>query len=297
MNFNYRPRSIVCQNKKVTFRKLPLPLFFAALCLGQATWQTVVELPGVDWNGLTGAKKTAALRVMQAEGCTCGCSMKLAECRVKDPSCSVSRKLSASVVKQTGAGKDAAAIHAELVRIAGEPPSVLDEPVKINLAGDPMLGPANARITIVEWSDFQCPYCWKAVQQMKEIMRQMPTEVKVYFKQFPLDSHSQAASAAEASLAAQAQGKFWEMHDLLYVGFPDLSREKILGHAKQLNLDMKKFTSDWDSHKFKARVRAEEQEGEVAGVSGTPSFYFNGRKYNGPFDAATVVGVLKKELK
>ncbi len=278
-------------------RKLSLPLLFAALCLGQATWQIVTDPPGVDWNGLTGAKKAGALRVLQSESCTCGCSMKLAECRVKDPSCSTSRKLSAAVVKQTLAGKDSNAIHAELERIANEPPSVLDDPIKINLAGDPMLGPANARITIVEWSDFQCPYCWKAVQQLKEVMRQMPGEVKVYFKQFPLDIHSQAEAASEASLAAQAQGKFWEMHDLLYAGFPDLSREKILSHAKQLNLDMKKFTADWDSHKFKARVHAEEQEGEVAGVSGTPSFYFNGRKYNGAFDAQTVVALLKKEFK
>jgi protein-disulfide isomerase len=281
-----------------------LPLLFAAVCLGQATWQTVVDLPGVDWSGLTGAKKQSALRAMQTEQCTCGCSMKLAECRVKDPSCATSRKLCGAVVKQTAAGKDAVAIHAELVRIAGEPPSVLDEPVKINTAGDPMLGPANARITIVEFSDFECPYCWKAAQQVKEVVRQMPGQVKLYYKQFPLDIHSQAEYAAEASLAAQAQGKFWEMHDLLYAGFPQLYdgtpqvvHGRIRDYAKQLNLDLKRFDAEMAAHKYQARARAEEQEGEVAGVSGTPSFFFNGRKYNGPFDAATVVALLKKEMK
>jgi len=281
----------------VTFRKLSIPFLFAALCLGQATWQAVTDPPGVDWNGLTGARKQSALRILQTEECTCGCSMKLAECRVKDPSCGVSRKLAATVVKATAAGKDTAGIRADLERIANEPPAVLDDPVKINVAGDPMLGPANARITIVEFSDFQCPYCSKAVLQLKEVMRQMPNEVKVYYKQFPLDIHSEAESAAEAALAAQAQGKFWELHDLMYAGFPDLSRARILGYAKQINLNIPKFTADWDSHKFKARVEAEEQEGIVAGVSGTPSFYFNGRKYNGAFDAATVVAILRKEIK
>jgi protein-disulfide isomerase len=281
----------------VSFRRLILPLFTALLCLGQATWQTVTDLPGVDWKGLSPAKKQSALRIMQSEGCTCGCSMKVAECRVKDPSCGVSRKLAAAVVKETLEGKDAASIRADLKRLADEPPPVLDEPVTISTAGDPVIGPANARMTIVEFSDFQCPYCSKAVGEVKAVMRQMPKDVKVIFKQFPLESHSDAEFGAEASLAAQAQGKFWEMHDLIYAAFPKpLTRNLILSFAKQLNLNLPKFTADLDSHKFKARVQAEEQEGEVAGVAGTPTFFFNGKKYNGVFEASAVVPILKKEL-
>lgn len=234
---------------------------------------------------------------MQTEGCTCGCSMKLAECRVKDPSCGVSRKLTGVVVKEIASGKDAAAIHAELERVAKEPPPVLDDEVKISTAGDPVLGPANARMTIVEFSDFQCPYCSKAVTEMKEVMRQMPKDVKLIFKQFPLDSHSEAEFGAEVALAAQAQGKFWEMHDLLYAGFPDLSRRRIMSYAKDLKLDIPKFTADVDGHKYRARVRAEEQEGETAGVAGTPTFFFNGKKYNSTFEASQVVPILKRELK
>lgn len=281
----------------MSFRRFALPFFVSVLCLGQATWQAVTDLPGVDWKDLSPAKKQSALRVMQTEGCTCGCSMKLAECRVKDPSCGVSRKLTAAVVKETGEGKDAATIRADLERIANEPPAVLDDPVKISTAGDPVLGPANARMTIVEFSDFQCPYCSKAVAEMKEVMRQMPKDVKLIFKQFPLDTHSDAEFAAEAALAAQVQGKFWEMHDLLYAGFPDVSRKRIMIYAKDLKLDLPKFTTDLDSHKFRARVRAEEQEGETAGVAGTPTFFFNGKKFNATFEAAQVVPLIKKELK
>ena len=129
------------------------------------------------------------------------------------------------------------------------------------------------------------------------MLRQFPNDVRLVFKQFPLDTHSEAAGAAEAALAAQAQGKFWEMHDLLYAGFPQVSRAKIMVYAKELKLDLPRFTADLDTHKFRARVQSEEKEGEEAGVGGTPTFFFNGKKYNGTFDVASVVPVLKKELK
>ena len=102
--------------------------------------------------------------------------------------------------------------------------------------------------------------------------------------------------AAEAALAAQSQGKFWEMHDLIYAGFPKLNRQIVDGYAKQLKLDINRFNADMASHKFQARVKAEEQEGEDAGVSGTPTFYFNGKKFNGNFDVAAVVPIVRKEL-
>jgi protein-disulfide isomerase len=117
------------------------------------------------------------------------------------------------------------------------------------------------------------------------------------FKQFPLDSHADAEFGAEAALAAQAQGKFWEMHDRLYGGFPDISRKTVMKYAKEIGLDMNRFTADLDGHKFRARVHFEEQEGEAAGVGGTPTFFINGKKYNGIFDLATVTPIIKKELK
>jgi protein-disulfide isomerase len=219
--------------------------------------------------------------------------MKIAECRIKDPGCGVSTKLAKAIVKETGQGKDAAFIRADLKRIAEEP---LDDAVNISLAGDPVRGPANAKLTVVEFSDFQCPYCSKAVDETKELLRRHPKEVKLVFKQFPLDSHSEAEFGAEVALAAQAQGKFWEMHDLLYAGFPDLTKKRIDDYARQLKLDMAKFNADLASHKYKARVLAEEKEGEEAGVAGTPTFFFNGRRYNGTFDMASVMPILKKEF-
>jgi protein-disulfide isomerase len=271
-------------------------LCLGVLCLAQGNWETATELPGVDWHGISGARKDAALKFIRSEQCTCGCSMKIAECRMKDPGCAYSRKEASIAMKGFAAGENADAIRAEIKKAAGEPPPTLEDPVKISLAGDPSRGPDNARVTIVEFSDFQCPFCSVAVAQAYAVVNKFPKEVRLVFKQFPLDSHAQAEFGAEAALAAQAQGKFWEMHDRMYAGFPDLSRNTVLRYAKEIGLDMNRFTSELDGHKYRTRVMSEEHEGEDAGVGGTPTFFFNGKKYNGVFDVASVTPIIKKEL-
>lgn len=121
--------------------------------------------------------------------------------------------------------------------------------------------------------------------------------MRFIFKQFPLDEHSQAELAAEASLAAQAQGKFWEMHDLMYANFRSISRQRIFAWAKEVGLDMNRFQSELDSHKYRARVESEEKQGDIAGVEGTPTFYIDGARLNAAFDVATVSPIIDKKLK
>jgi len=121
--------------------------------------------------------------------------------------------------------------------------------------------------------------------------------VRFIFKQFPLDIHSEAAVAAEASLAAQAQGKFWEMHDRFYANFRSISEARILTWAQEVGLDLTRFKKDLDSHKYLARVRAEEKQGEDAGVVGTPTFYINGKRLNSFFEVATIDPVIQAEMK
>ena len=284
----------------MSFKKLALLFSLTVLCLVAAgdTWQSATELPGVDWQGMTGPKKTLALKIMREEACSCGCDMKIAECRMKDHTCASSKKLANTVAKEVAAGKTEPVILADLKKLATEPPPVLDDPIKLSVTGDPVRGPANARVTIVEFSDFQCPFCSKAVAETKALLRQYPNDVRLVFKQFPLEeSHSQAEFGAEAALAAQAQGKFWEMHDLLYAGYPNVSRAKIMSYGVKLGLDMNRFTAELNAHKYKARVHAEEQEGEDAGVGGTPTFFINGKKFNEVFDVATVGPLIRAELK
>jgi protein-disulfide isomerase len=269
----------------------------AAFCLGQGDWRTETSLPGVELNTLSAAKKQTALAAMRSESCNCGCSMKVAECRVKDPSCGVSRKLAKAAIADSAAGKNLEAVRADMKRIASEPPALLDDPVRISVAGAPVLGPESARVTLIEYSDFQCPYCSQVVPRVKQVLAAYPKDVRLIFKQFPLEDHSQAEFGAEAALAAQAQGKFWEMHDLLYAGFPRLDRQRVLGYAQKIGLDMKRFTADVDSHKYLARIRAEKAQGEEDGVEGTPTFFIDGKRYNGAFDLASLTPIIRQELK
>jgi protein-disulfide isomerase len=176
-------------------------------------------------------------------------------------------------------------------------PKLLEAPVTIAVDGAPVRGPADARITLVEFSDFECPYCSSAVKQVDTIMAAYPKDVKLIYKQFPLSMHPHAELAAEASLAAREQGKFWEMYDLLFKNFRQLSRTNILAMAKEIGLDEEKFKSDLDSGKYKAIVVKDLADGEAAGVYGTPAFYINGKQYNGEVTLAALKPILVAELK
>ena len=118
-------------------------------------WQTMTELPFVDFSGLSVKQKKQVLGILRAEGCTCGCDMKLAECRVKDPQCSTSRPLAASVITAVRAGKSAEEIHKIFAERGSHPTPVLDPAVPISIAGAPFKGPLDARLTLVEFSDYQ----------------------------------------------------------------------------------------------------------------------------------------------
>ncbi len=277
--------------------RLPLVFLIAGLCLAQTGWETATTLPGVDLTGLTNSQREIALQTMRSESCTCGCTMKIAQCRMSDPGCVSSRRLAHFVVTTASAGKSKEALRKELLKFAAAPENLLDDPIKISTDGDPVRGPSTAKVTIVEFSDFQCPYCAKATVEVKEILNKYPNDVRFLFKQFPLDIHSQAAIAAEASLAAQAQGKFWEMHDKLYANFRSISKVRILAWAQELGMDVTRFKTDLDSHKYLARVTAEEKQGEDAGVVGTPTFYIDGKKLNSSFEFATIDPVIQAELK
>ena len=275
-------------------------LLIGAAVLAAQEWQTITNLAGVDFTGLTPARKTLALKALRIQDCSCGCGMKVAECRVKDPNCSYSRGLASITVGAIKAGKTetAAIADSKASKFGTRPePKLLDDPVPIATLGAPVLGSPNARITLVEFSDFQCPYCSKAVLQIAPTLKAFPKDVRLIFKQYPLDSHPQAPISAAASLAAHAQGKFWPMHDVLFANRPRLSRPAILEWAKELGLDMKRFTADMDSEAIKKTVLSDQADGDKAGVEGTPTLFINGQKYNGDLAPETIKPVIEGELK
>ncbi|MEO8593789.1 MAG: thioredoxin domain-containing protein [Candidatus Solibacter sp.] len=271
----------------------------AALLLAQE-WQTVTNLAGVDFTGLTPAKKNLALKALRAGECSCGCGMKVAECRVKDPNCSFSRGLAGVTVAAIKAGKtEAAAIaEAKASKFGTRPPAkLLDDPVAIPTLGAPSIGPASAKVTLVEFSDFQCPYCSKAVLQIAATLKAYPNDVRLIFKQYPLDSHPQATISAQASLAAHAQGKFWPLHDLMFANRTKLSRENIMRWAKDIDLDLTRFMNDMESAETKKTVSRDQADGDKAGVEGTPTVFINGQRYNGDLAPEAIKSVIDAEIK
>jgi protein-disulfide isomerase len=272
----------------------------AALLWAQE-WQTVANLAGVDLTGLTPARKTRALRALRTQACSCGCGMKVAECRVKDPSCSFSRGLASVTVGAIKAGKNAdeAIAESKASKFGTRPvPKLLDDPVPIPTLGSPVMGLGNARITLVEFSDFQCPYCSKAVAQINATLKAYPNDVRLIFKQYPLvELHPAAAISAAASLAAHQQGKFWPMHDVMFANRPKLSRQWILAWAQEIGLDMKRFTADLDSDAIKKAVLRDQADGDKAGVEGTPTVFLNGQRYNGDLAPDAIKPVIELELK
>jgi protein-disulfide isomerase len=221
------------------------------------------------------AQRAAALKLLREQDCNCGCNLKIAECRVKDPKCSYSQGLGTAVANELKAGKTADQAYAtlrELQKQGPERPRILEAPVTLSTDGDPSFGPANAKVTIVEFSDFQCPYCALAAPKAMAIVQQYPKDVRLVFKQFPLDFHSNAFRAAEASLAAHAQGKFWPLHDKMFANYRQLTPENILRWAQESGLDMAAFKADLQSSKYKRKIEGEVQEGTKSGVMGTPTF-------------------------
>lgn len=269
--------------------------------IAQQDWKTANNLPGVDLSGLTPVKARALLRMLRNHDCVCGCGMKVAECRVVDPSCSWSKGIADTMANALRAGKNEnEAIEAvKASRWANGPkqPKLLEDAVTIPTAGAPVRGAEGAAVTLVEFSDFQCPYCFVAVAKLNAVLNAYPGKVKLIFKEFPLETHSQAALAADAAIAAQRQGKFWQMHDALFAHRRDLSRPAILGMAQGLGLDMKRFQADLDSAETKKTVANDVQDGDRAGVEGTPSVYIDGQQYNGNLDLTAVRKVIDAELK
>ncbi|MFE8600437.1 thioredoxin domain-containing protein [Archangium violaceum] len=147
-------------------------------------------------------------------------------------------------------------------------------------------GPENAPITIVEFSDFQCPYCSRANESVEQVLKAYPNQVRLVFRHFPLDFHQQAPKASEAALCAQDQGKFWEMHDKLFANQKALEVPALKGYAKELSLDTGKFDKCLDSGEKGSIVQADLAEGKKVGVNGTPAFFINGILLSGaqPFD-------------
>jgi protein-disulfide isomerase len=166
--------------------------------------------------------------------------------------------------------------------------SVHIKPPTVEIPGTgPSRGPANAPITIVEFSDFECPYCGRAEESVKQVMDAYKDKVRLVYRDYPLSFHRNAQKAAEAARCAGDQNKYWEYHATLFENQTALDAESLKKYATDLELDAKKFQQCLDQNKYADTVQKDFEVGNAIGVSGTPAFFINGRLLSGaqPFEA------------
>jgi protein-disulfide isomerase len=167
--------------------------------------------------------------------------------------------------------------------------------VPVSKARDHIRGDPGAPVVMVEYGDFECPYCGMAYPIVKALEQQLGDLLAVVFRHFPLNTvHPFAQLAAEASEAAGAQGRFWRMHDILFENQQALSPEDLLAYAQEVPLHMEAFSRDLAEHRHVAKIRDDFSGGVRSGVNGTPSFYINGFKHEGPFDAASLLASIEQ---
>jgi protein-disulfide isomerase len=167
-------------------------------------------------------------------------------------------------------------------------------PVKLGLA--PSKGPDDAPLVLVVFSDFQCPFCKRVEPTLAALEKQYGNKLRIVWKNYPLPFHADAAPAAEAAMAADAQGKFWPMHDLLFKHSDALDRASLEKYAATLGLDMTRFKADLDAQRYKERIENDTQEAVDAGVKGTPAIFINGRKIAGAYPLETFQAIADAEL-
>jgi Na+/H+ antiporter NhaA len=187
-------------------------------------------------------------------------------------------------------------VKARLRALLGTAEVITDLVVPVDPARDHIRGPEKAKVTVVEYADFECPFCGQAEPIVRELLRDFG-DVRYVWRHLPLnDVHPEAQLAAEAAEAAGRQGAFWEMHDLLFEHQDALGVRDLIGYARSLGLDVAQFTADLRKHAGAARVSEDIDSADLSGVSGTPSFFVNGKRHYGSYDIETLSKAVKLAL-
>lgn len=165
----------------------------------------------------------------------------------------------------------------------------------VNEDRDHTQGSAGAPVTLVEYGDYECPFCGAAYPIVKQLQARAGERLRFVFRNFPITtSHPHAEQAAEAAEAADAQGRFWEMHDQLYEHQQHLETEDLVGYASDLGLDVERFADELTRHIYAARVRDDFMSGVRSGVNGTPTFYLNGARYDDSYELEALSAAVER---
>jgi protein-disulfide isomerase len=166
----------------------------------------------------------------------------------------------------------------------------------VNAERDHILGPADAPVTLVEYGDFECPFCGRSYPAVKQIRRELGDRLRFVFRHFPRPEHPHARHAAEAAEAAAAQGHFWDMHDMLFEHQRALEGKDLVAYAAAIGLDVGRFEHDLTTHVYLGRVHGDLQSAAHNGVHGTPTFFINGVKHEGPDTFDDLMDAIHEQL-
>jgi len=239
-----------------------------------------VTLPGVDTSELTGREKADWSRDVSDLLAPCPDQpVSLAQCVKENRSCKQCLPAANFLVKQVRRGRPRAQIEAAY-RARFSPDAVQN----VELADSPAKGPTGAPVLIVEFADFECPHCAVTRPMLDELFKRYDGQIRFVYKNFPLGMHQFAEKAARASIAAHKQNKFWEMEVALFENQANLQPPAIEQLAKTVGLDLPRFMKDWESEAVADSVARDRKQGERLGLTGTPTIFINGRKFESAGD-------------
>jgi protein-disulfide isomerase len=246
---------------------------------GVASAQTQIrDLKFEALRELNADQKEVFYKVSNQALCPCNCPLTLAGCLQDKPKCKRASVLGRFVVRSVQKNLTSMDILTEIAE--GFSGSQASAAFKFSKAPAPsMKGRAGAKIQVVEFADFRCPHCREATHFVDTLVAAMGDKIEFSFRHYPLQSLEPSVLAAEAAEAAGAQGKFFQMHEILFKNADALTRDDLIKYATALKLDVKRFTKEMDERKYKPKVMADREEGSKAGIQGTPAFFINGREF------------------
>jgi 2-hydroxychromene-2-carboxylate isomerase len=251
--------------------------------------ERVERLEGVDTSELTDTELELWQTLINEQLSPCGDPLSVGRCASTRHKCGACITGARYLTRLVMEGYDKQTIEQHYTGRFGEAGRA-----KLAVDDVPVRGAPMAPVTIVEYSDFQCPYCSAAHPELERLVREFEGQVKLVFKHFPLSSHLRAVAAARAAEAARRQGKFWEMHDVLFAHQRELEDTDLERYAGTIGLDMERFKRDFASSEVQERVEADRDEGLKLGIEGTPTIYVNGRLLREPLKA--LPAYLREEL-
>lgn len=243
---------------------------------------------------LTDAAKDQVRQVASDEFCHCGCPHTLGGCLQVHPECNHAPRMLNLVGSEAHAGARASDVIRALQKYHGS--FKKEKRGAIDLADVACMGPSDATVTVVEFSDFECPFCAAARPMLEGLAEVFKDKLRVCYKHFPLQTHQHSLQAAQAAEFARSQGKFWEFHDLLFENQFAMTLSDLKEHAQKVGLDPAAMEKAVLSETYLSKINASKEEGKRLGIDSTPSLFVNGRAFSLPISPGTVKHAVEDEL-